>query len=92
MIYSKFGRKILKKKSLIVCEQTPLCSGRTESEAVHRKLIKMEKMEESYRNLLENIGEDPNREGLLKTPKRFKLYERYDKVKLMFKTEVVKLI
>ena len=37
LIYSKFGRKILKIKSLIVCEQTPLCSGRIESEAVHRK-------------------------------------------------------
>ena len=37
LIYSKFGRKMLKIKSLIVCEQTPPNSGRIESEAVHRK-------------------------------------------------------
>ena len=46
------------------------------------KKIKMEKMEDCYRNLLQNIGEDPNREGLLKTPKRLKLYKRYNKQKL----------
>ncbi len=35
-----------------------------------------EKFEESVRNMLEIIGEDPNREGLVKTPERvFKAFE-----------------
>ena len=30
----------------------------------------IDKLKESYSNIIENIGEDPNREGLLKTPER----------------------
>lgn len=29
-----------------------------------------DKLKESYSNIIENIGEDPNREGILKTPER----------------------
>ncbi|CZE46130.1 GTP cyclohydrolase I FolE [Campylobacter geochelonis] len=40
------------------------------------KDLKQENFEKSVKNMLELLGEDPNREGLLKTPNRvFKAYE-----------------
>jgi GTP cyclohydrolase I len=35
------------------------------------KETRMEKMSDAIRTLLECIGEDPEREGLLKTPERY---------------------
>ncbi len=53
-------------------------NGETELQAAERRLSKIPrcgaariaKLEESYLALLEAIGEDPQREGLLRTPKR----------------------
>jgi GTP cyclohydrolase I len=50
----------------------------TELEAAERRIaslrpcgaVKLAGMEHSFRNLLESIGEDPERQGLLKTPSR----------------------
>src|SRR5437764_1112509 len=53
-------------------------NGETELEAAARRIrsipkcgaAKLARMEESFRNLLEAIGEDPQREGLVRTPSR----------------------
>jgi GTP cyclohydrolase I len=37
---------------------------------VHRKDTPVEKLEETIRELLKEIGEDPHREGLVRTPRR----------------------
>src|SRR2546423_1004739 len=53
-------------------------NGETELEAAERRIAslrpcaaaKMAGMEQSFRNLLESVGEDPERQGLLRTPHR----------------------
>ena len=53
-------------------------NGETELEAAERRIrslpkcgaAKLARMEDTFRNLLEAIGEDPQREGLLRTPLR----------------------
>jgi GTP cyclohydrolase IA len=53
-------------------------NGETELQAAERRIAslrpcaaaKLAGMEHSFRNLLESIGEDPERQGLLKTPSR----------------------
>jgi GTP cyclohydrolase I len=53
-------------------------NGETELQAAERRIAnlrpcaaaKLAGMEESFRNLLESVGEDPARQGLLKTPQR----------------------
>ena len=53
-------------------------NGETELQAAERRIAnlrpcraaKVAEMERSYRELLESVGEDPNRQGLLKTPSR----------------------
>jgi len=53
-------------------------NGETELQAAERRIAslrpcaaaKLAGMEESFRNLLESIGEDPERQGLLRTPNR----------------------
>src|SRR5437870_13264097 len=56
----------------------PLQNHETELEAAERRIrslprcgaAKLAGMERSFRNLLEAVGEDPQRQGLLKTPQR----------------------
>jgi GTP cyclohydrolase IA len=53
-------------------------NGETELQAAERRMrslpkcgaAKIARMEETFRNLLEAIGEDPQREGLMRTPSR----------------------
>src|ERR1044072_129256 len=53
-------------------------NGETELQAAERRIAslrpcaaaKIAAMEESFRNLLESVGEDPERQGLLRTPNR----------------------
>ena len=53
-------------------------NGETELQAAERRMrslpkcgaAKLARMEQTFRNLLEAIGEDPQREGLLRTPSR----------------------
>ena len=53
-------------------------NGETELQAAERRIrnipkcgaAKLARMEDTFRNLLEAIGEDPQREGLLRTPSR----------------------
>src|SRR2546423_14779628 len=53
-------------------------NGETELEAAERRIAslrpcaaaKLAGMEQSFRSLLESIGEDPERQGLLRTPHR----------------------
>src|SRR5215212_5430465 len=53
-------------------------NGETELQAAERRIAslrpcaaaKLAGMEQSFRNLLESVGEDPERQGLLKTPHR----------------------
>src|SRR3954469_1378349 len=53
-------------------------NGETELQAAERRIAslrpcaaaKLAGMEESFRELLESVGEDPERQGLLKTPSR----------------------
>src|ERR1044072_7435195 len=53
-------------------------NGETELQAAERRIAslrpcaaaKLAGMEESFRNLLESVGEDPERQGLVKTPHR----------------------
>jgi GTP cyclohydrolase IA len=55
-----------------------LGNGETELQAAERRMrnlpkcgaAKLARMEQTFRNLLEAIGEDPQREGLLRTPSR----------------------
>ena len=57
---------------------TPSGNGETELQAAERRIrslprcgaAKLARMEDTFRNLLEAIGEDPQREGLLRTPTR----------------------
>jgi GTP cyclohydrolase IA len=53
-------------------------NGETELQAAERRIrslpkcgaAKLSRMEQTFRDLLEAVGEDPNREGLLRTPTR----------------------
>ena len=53
-------------------------NGETELQAAERRIAslrpcaaaKLAGMEDSFRNLLESVGEDPERQGLLRTPNR----------------------
>jgi GTP cyclohydrolase I len=57
---------------------TEMRNGETELEAAERRIAnlrpcaaaKLAGMEHSFRSLLESVGEDPERQGLLKTPQR----------------------
>uniref|UniRef100_A0A7S0CFU9 GTP cyclohydrolase 1 n=1 Tax=Proboscia inermis TaxID=420281 RepID=A0A7S0CFU9_9STRA len=48
-----------------------VCKEVTDSNSISDENLKMLKMTEACRTILECIGEDPNREGLLKTPDRW---------------------
>lgn len=63
---SKMNHDLALSNGHVACNEKP---GKSENEKGESKNLVTE-MANSYRSILQNVGEDPYREGLLKTPER----------------------